>query len=180
MAIKSSGVHVEIKTGKASTDRLATFQFDRGEGHAVGANYDPSTGQLEMRSQVELIWRGTNPKSVPMKIEAGQVTYSEKESKVLLSPWSRLTRDTMTLNAGPAVVTLDHGQIKLVETTQARGTDRRPQRSLEYAADHLTIDFNDDNQITKITGVDQAKLVSTADTSITTMAADGLRHHNSG
>jgi lipopolysaccharide export system protein LptA len=172
MAIKSSGVHVEIKTGKASTDRLATFRFDRGEGHAVGANYDPSTGQLEMRSQVEMIWRGTNPKSVPMKIEAGQVTYSEKESKVLLSPWSRLTRDTMTLNAGPAVVTLDHGQIKLVETTQARGTDQRPQRSLEYAADHLTIDFNDDNQITKITGVDQAKLVSTADTSITTMAAD--------
>ncbi len=43
------------------------------------------------------------------------MTYSEKESKVLLGPWSRLTRDTMTLNAGPAVVTLDHGQIKLVE-----------------------------------------------------------------
>jgi len=172
MAIKSSGVHVEIKTGKASTDRLATFQFDRGEGHAMGANYDPSTGQLEMRSQVELIWRGSNPKSIPMKIEAGQVTYNERESKVLLAPWSRLTRDTMTLNAGPAVVTLDHGQIKLVETEQAHGTDRRPGRNLEYAANHLTIDFNDDNQITKITGVDQAKLVSTGDTSITTMTAD--------
>jgi lipopolysaccharide export system protein LptA len=172
MKIKSSGVHVEIKTGKASTDRLATFQFDRGEGRAVGANYDPSTGELDMRSQVEMIWRGTNPKSIPMKIEGGQVSYSEKESKVMLSPWSRLTRDTLTLNAGPAVVTLDHGQIKKVETEQAHGTDQRPQRNLEYAARYLTIDFNDDNQIQKITGVDQAKLVSTADTAITTMTGD--------
>jgi lipopolysaccharide export system protein LptA len=172
MKIKSSGVHVEIKTGKANTDRLATFQFDRGEGRGVGANYDPSTGELDMRSQVEMIWRGTDPKSIPMKIEAGQVHYSEKEGKVLLSPWSRLTRDTLTLNAGPAVVTLDHGQIKKVETQQAHGTDQRPQRNLEYAANYLTIDFNDDNQIQKITGVDQAKLVSTADTAITTMTGD--------
>ena len=172
MKIKSSGVHVEIKTGKASTDRLATFQFDRGEGRAVGANYDPSTGQLDMRSQVEMFWRGTNPKSIPMKIEGGQVSYSEKESKVVLSPWSRLTRDTLTLNAGPAVVTLDHGQIKKVETEQAHGTDQRPHRNLEYAARYLTIDFNDDNQIQKITGVEQAKLVSTADTAITTMTGD--------
>ncbi|HEV8037380.1 MAG TPA: LPS export ABC transporter periplasmic protein LptC [Bryobacteraceae bacterium] len=172
MAIKSSGVHVEIKTGKASTDRLATFKFDRGEGQAVGANYDPSTGELDMRSQVEMIWRGTNPKSVPMKIEAGQVSYNEKESKVMLSPWSRLTRDTLTLNAGPAVVTLDHGQIKKVDTEQAHGTDQRPNRNLEYAARYLTIDFNDDNQIQKITGVEQAKLVSTADTAVTTMTGD--------
>jgi lipopolysaccharide export system protein LptA len=172
MAIKSSGVHVEIKTGKASTDRLATFKFDRGEGQAVGANYDPSTGELDMRSQVEMIWRGTNPKSVPMKIEAGQVSYNEKDSKVLLSPWSRLTRDTLTLNAGPAVVTLDHGQIKKVDTEQAHGTDERPHRNLEYAARYLTIDFNDDNQIQKITGVEQAKLVSTAETAVTTMTGD--------
>jgi lipopolysaccharide export system protein LptA len=172
MLIKSSGVHVEIKTGKSSTDRLATFQFDRGEGKAVGANYDPSTRELEMRSQVELIWRGTNPKSAPMKIEAGHVSYNERNSKVVLSPWSRLTRDTLTLDAGPAVVTLLHGQIKLVETEQAHGRDRRPQRDIEYAARYLTIDFNDDNQIQKITGVEQAKLVSTADTAITTMTAD--------
>jgi lipopolysaccharide export system protein LptA len=78
----------------------------------------------------------------------------------------------MTLNAGPAIVTLSHGQIKAVQTEQAHGTDQRPQRNLEYAARNLTIDFNDDNQIQKITGVDQAKLISTADNAITTMTAD--------
>src|SRR5580700_9711125 len=58
MKIKTSGVHFETKTGKASTDRLATFQFDRGDGHAVGADYDPNTRMLVMRGQIELIWRG--------------------------------------------------------------------------------------------------------------------------
>ncbi len=49
-----------------------------------------------------------------------------------LTPWSKLTRDTLTLNAGPATVTLQNGNLKLVETTQAKGTDRRPGRNLEY------------------------------------------------
>jgi lipopolysaccharide export system protein LptA len=172
MVIKSTGVHVEIKTGKANTDRLATFKFDRGDGQSVGANYDPTTRDLDMHSQVEMIWRGTDPKTVPMKIEAGQARYSERDARVLLFPWSRLTRDTLTLNAGPAVVLLAKDKIQRVETQQAHGTDQRPQRDLEYAARWLSIEFNDDNQIQKITGTEQAKLVSTADTTITTMTAD--------
>jgi len=172
MTIKSSGVRVESKTGKASTDRLATFHFDRGDGQAVGAEYDPNTRELVMHSQVQLIWRGSNPKTIPMKIETGEVHYNEKEAKVYLSPWSKLTRDTMTLNGGPTTVTLNEGAIKLVETTQANGTDERPGRNLEYGANQLAIDFNDNNQITKITGVDQARLVATADTAVTTVKSD--------
>ena len=91
MTIKSSGVRVESKTGKASTDRLATFQFDRGEGQAVGAEYDPNTRELVMHSQVQLIWRGSNPKTIPMKIETGEVHYNERDAKVYLSPWSKLS-----------------------------------------------------------------------------------------
>ncbi len=174
MTIHSSGVRVESKTGKASSDRPSTFQFDRGDGKAVGVDYDPNTRDLKMRSQVELIWRGSNPKTVPMKVEAGEVSYKEREMKVYLSPWSKLTRDTMALNAGPAVVTLVDGAIKLVETTNAHGTDQRPGRNLEYAANHLTLDFNDNNQITKITGVEQARLVSTAETAVTTMTSDRI------
>jgi lipopolysaccharide export system protein LptA len=174
IVIKSSGVHVESKTGKAYTDRMATFQFDRGEGKAVGADYDPNTRELVMHSQVDLTWRGTDPKAMPMKVAAGQVVYKERESKVYLSPWSKLTRDTMLLNAGPAVVTLVDGSIKLVETENAEGSDQRPSRKLDYAAKQLRLDFDDDNQIQKITGVEQARLVSTQDTAITTMTSDRI------
>jgi lipopolysaccharide export system protein LptA len=172
IVIKSSGVRVESKTGKAHTDRLATFQFDRGEGKGVGADYDPNTRELVMHSQVDLTWRGTDPNTVPMKVAAGEVTYKEREAKVFLSPWSKLTRDTMLLNAGPAVVTLVNGSIKLVETQNAVGADQRPGRNLDYSAKQLRLDFDDNNQIQKITGVDQARLVSKQETTITTMTAD--------
>src|SRR5271165_3560314 len=159
MVIKSSRVHFESKTGKAYTDELATFKFDRGDGKAVGANYDPNTRELVMKGQAELIWRGTDSNTKPMKVETNELTYKEREAKVFLAPWSKLTRDTLTLNAGPAMVALDNGNIKLVETTQAKGSDQRPGRNLEYAADQLTMEFDDGSQVKKITGIENAKLV---------------------
>lgn len=172
MSIKSSGVRVESKTGKATTDRLATFQFDRGDGKAMGAEYDPDSRELRMHSQVELIWRGTDPKTVPMRVESGDLYYKERDHKVFLSPWSKLTRDTLTLSAGPAEVTLESGALKQVDTTQAHGTDLRPARTLDYSANQLSLEFNDNNQIQKITGTDHAHLVNTADTTITTLTGD--------
>jgi lipopolysaccharide export system protein LptA len=172
MAITSSGVHVESKTGKANTDRLATFKFDRGDGHAMGADYDPTTGELNLHSQVSMTWRGTDPGTVPMKIETDQLNYKEKDGKVFLTPWSKLTRETLMMNAGPAIVTIQKGNIKFVETTQAKGTDQRPARNLDFAANQLRLDFNDYNQIQKITGVDQAHVVAAGETSLTTITSD--------
>jgi len=172
MVIKSTGVSVESKTGKAYTDRLATFRFDRGDGQAVGADYDPNTRELNLHNDISMTWRGMDPGTIPMKIETAQLNYKERDGKVFLTPWSKLTRDTLMLNAGPATVTLDKGNLKVVETTQAKGTDQRPGRNLEYAANQLTVEFNDNNQIQKITGVDQARVVSNGDTSQTTITSD--------
>jgi lipopolysaccharide export system protein LptA len=107
-----------------------------------------------------------------MKVETNELTYKEHESKVFLAPWSKLTRDALTLNAGPAAVTIENGNIKLVETTHANGADQRPGRNLEYSADQLTMEFDDTSQVKKITGTGNAKLVTAAETAITTMTAD--------
>lgn len=172
MMIKSTGVSVESKTGKAYTDRLVTFQFDRGDGQAMGADYDPNTRELNLHGDVSMTWRGTEPGTIPMKIETAQLNYKEREGKVYLTPWSKLTRDTLVMSAGPATITIDKGNLKLVETTQAKGTERRPGRDLDFAANQLTVQFNDYNQIEKMTGVDQARVVSHGDTSDTTITSD--------
>jgi len=172
MVIKSTGVSVESKTGKAYTDRLATFQFDRGDGHAMGADYDPNTRQLNLHNDVSMTWRGTDPGTIPMKIETAQLNYNEKNATVFLTPWAKLTRDTMMMNGGPTAVTLEDGNLKKVETTQAKGVDQRPGRDLDYAANSLIVEFNDNNQIQKMTGVDQARLVSHGETSETTITSD--------
>ena len=103
--IHSSGVTFESESGKATTDRKASFEFDQGGGTSVGAEYDPQERQLHLKSQVSLDWRGKTPESVPMHIEAGEAYYLEKESKVVLIPWSRMTRDTLHMEGGMSVVT---------------------------------------------------------------------------
>jgi lipopolysaccharide export system protein LptA len=172
MVIKSTGVSVESKTGRAFTDRLATFKFDRGYGQGMGADYDPNTRELNLHSDVSMTWTGEEPGTVPMRIETAQLNYNEKNATVFLTPWAKLTRDTMSMNAGPTTVKLEDGNLHQVETTQAKGTDQRPGRNLEYAANQLLIEFNDNNQIQKITGVDQARVVSHGETSETTIKAD--------
>jgi hypothetical protein len=86
LKIHSSGVRFASDTGKAWTDRDATFEFEQGDGSSTGVDYDPQTRELHLRSNVSLNWRGKGPQSKPMHIEAGEAYYQEAESKVTLLP----------------------------------------------------------------------------------------------
>ncbi len=171
LRIHSSGVTYEAKTGKAFTDRAASFEFDEGDGKSVGASYDPTLGKLEMNSQVELHWRGKNPGAEPMKIEAGQATYLEKDAYVLLGPWSRLTRGASVVEAGEAVITLnDQGSIDHVEATQAHGRDNQPGRQIEYSAGRLHMKLTPKGEVESIAGEPDAHLLSVTDTARTNIS----------
>ena len=162
--IVSSGVTYETKTGKVSTDKPASFTFENGDGKAVGADYDPTNHQLHMKSQVELNWRGKDGKAEPMKVESGDLLYFENLGKVALSPWGRLTRGPMKVEGGNSWVTLDGQTVQLVESEKAHGTQDDDDRHVEYSADHMVMQFNDDGQVSKITGDQNAHAVSTSDT----------------
>lgn len=172
VVIKTSGVRFESKTGKAVTDKPASFQFERGEGQSRGAQYDPQTRELQMHQDVKLTWRGQSPTDKPMEIEAGSLTYKEAESKIFLLPWSRFRRDTLAMEGGGSVVTLNKGVLQLVESQAARGVDVTPNRRLEYAADGLRMNFNAAGAIESIVGETNAKLVSSAPTAVTTISAN--------
>jgi lipopolysaccharide export system protein LptA len=174
VVIKSSGVHFESKTGKAFTDRAASFGFDRGEGQSVGAQYDPGTRELLMHHDVKLTWRGEDPKAKPMQVEAGSLIYKEAESKVFLMPWSKFRRDTLTMEGGNAVVTLNKGLIQTVEAGAATGVDNRPGRNVEYAADQLNIFFDDSGVLKNVVGTGNARLKSTSPTSVTHVTSSRL------
>jgi len=172
LLIQSSGVHFESKTGKAYTDRPASFHFGRNEGSCVGASYDPQTHDLVLQSQVELIWRGRTEGTVPMRIEAGNAVYKELESKVYLSPWSKLTRDTLTMQGGAAVVTLADQRLQLVDAQSAKGADNQPGRRVEFSADHLVTNFDDDGLISHVTGDQNAHLTSSTKSGVIRVDAD--------
>jgi lipopolysaccharide export system protein LptA len=172
VSIHSSGVTFDSNTGKAVTDRPATFKFENGDGKAVGASYDPSTRELFLNSQAELHWYPPGPHAKAMKIEAGQVIYRENLSGIWLAPWARLTRDNTIVEGGDTVIAMQDRSIHHVETKNAHGTDAYPNRKLQYGADHLTVDYGDTGEVEKITGEGHAHLVSNSEGSQITATGD--------
>ncbi|HSP68820.1 MAG TPA: LPS export ABC transporter periplasmic protein LptC [Bryobacteraceae bacterium] len=174
LRIHGSGMHFESDTGKATTDRPVTFGFDRGSGSAVGAEYDPAIRELHLHSKVALDWRGKTAAAKPMHVEAEQAVYYEHDSKVVLFPVSRFTRDSLHMDAGRSDVLLEKGVIRSARIQKAHGVHDDPGRKVEYAADEMDLNFDEGMVIRTIQGRDHAQLISTSDTARTTVNSDRL------
>ena len=174
LKIRSSGVRFASDTGKASTDRMAAFEFDQGSGSAEGVDYDPQTRELHLRGHVSMDWKGRNADAKPMHIEAGEAYYREGEQNVTLLPWSKLTRDTLRIEGGSSLVKLEKGVIKEADSEGAHGVEEQPGRKVEFGADHLVMQFGDGMIVKSIIGERNGKLVSTANATRTTVTGDKL------
>ena len=174
LRIHGSGMRFASDTGKATTDRPVTFGFDRGNGSAIGAEYDPNTRELQLHKKVVLDWRGKTPQAAPMHVESDQAIYTERDSKVVLFPSTKFTRDTLHMEGGRSDVQLDQGAIRFARIQMARGVHDDPGRKVEYAADELNLNFDDGMVIRTIDGHDHAQLISTSDTARTTVDSERL------
>ena len=97
-----------------------------------------------------------------MKVETDQLVWNEKTGILLLIPWSRLTRDHSIVNAGQSTVVLKDKHISWIDAANAHGTDNQPARQIEYSADAVHVEYNDEHLIDKVTGTGNAKLISHA------------------
>jgi len=172
VTIHSSGVGFNSETGHAQTDRPSTFTFENGAGKATGADYDPESHELRMKQDVEIHYKPATPNGKPMIIEAGSLLYREAGATIDLSPWGRLTRDRMVVEGDNPEIQLQNHEIHHVHTAHAHGVNDDPGRKLQYAADDLSMEFNDHGEIQKIVGQGNAKLVSYQATSETTVTAE--------
>ena len=174
LKIRTSGVHFDKDSGRATTDRAAAFEFDQGTGSATGAEYDPDTHQLHLRSQAILDWRGKTENAKPMHIEAAEAYYLERESKVVLLQWSKLSREDLKMDAGMSVVLMEHNDIKRVDSQSGRGVQDKDGRTVDFAADHLGLDFGEHMIVRHIEGTDHAKLISSSPSGRTTATGNRL------
>jgi lipopolysaccharide export system protein LptA len=170
--IKSSGVRFDVKTGKAETDRPATFTFENGTGKAVGASYDPTTRELHLSHDAQINHQAPGPRALPMKIEAGDLTYKEAASLVWLTNGARLTRQNTVVNAKTGIVKLEDGLIRQVDAVEVQGVDEYPRRKLQYAADELRVTYSESGEVERISGKRNARLISLSEGSETTMTSD--------
>jgi lipopolysaccharide export system protein LptA len=170
--VVTSGVIYETKTGKASSDQLATFAFPAGGGKAVGVEYDPTTKTLHLKSQIALDWVGSGPAENKMHVESGDLIYKEAEQKIYLSPWSKMQRQTTTIQARNSVVTLQDGILHQIDSDHPVGTDDRDGRNVAYSAQKMTAFFDDDGNMTQITGDKEARVVSSQAAAQTVLTGD--------
>ncbi len=126
--VQTTGVSYDTKTGKASTEKSATFTFPSGSGKAIGADYDPTTRVLHMKSAVALDWVGNGPAENKMHIETSDLVYKELEQKIYLTPWAKLQRRTTTIQCQNAVVLLQDQRLHQVDGEHAFGNDDREDR----------------------------------------------------
>ncbi|MBV9508244.1 MAG: LPS export ABC transporter periplasmic protein LptC, partial [Acidobacteriia bacterium] len=175
VSIHASGVSFDSNTGRAETDRNATFTFRNGHGKAKGAFYDPNSHELHLQENVEMDWNPPGPHAKPMKIETNTLFYHETTSEVWLKPWGRMTRDNTVVEGYDSVVHLQDKAIRSIETNRAHGGDQYPNRKLQYAADWVWVDFNDDGQIQKIDAHGNAQLTSSSETAETKVTAEKVQ-----
>ncbi len=176
ISIKSSGVSFDTSSGQANTDRASGFAFENGTGSATGAFYDPETRVLNLKQDVKLDWKPIGPRAKPMKIEAGSLYYREAESEIWLKPWGRMTRENTVVEGQDATIKLQQGgegkkSLRSIEAGKAHGSDIYPKRKIQYAAEHLLVNFNEDGQAEKVTGTSGAQLVATSEAAETSIAA---------
>lgn len=170
--IETSGVTYETKTGKARTDQPASFHFAEGDGQAVGADYDPNKRELHLKSQVALDWIGKGPLENKMHVEAGELLYNEAQQKIYLSPWSKMQRQSTTIQARNSVVTLVDGVLHRIEADHAAGIDTRDDRQTSYSADKMTALFDENGAMVNIIGDNNARIVSGEPGSRTTITGN--------
>jgi lipopolysaccharide export system protein LptA len=170
--VTTSGVTYETKTGTASTDQPATFQFPNGGGKAVGVEYDPNTKTLHLKSAIAMDWVGQGPEENKMHVEAGDLVYKELEQKIYLSPWSKMQRQTLTILAQGSVVTLEDQRLHQIDSVQPVGTDDRDGRKVEFRSETMTALFNEDGDLVQVLGNKNARVASTGEASQTTLTGD--------
>ena len=159
-SIRAAGINFNSQTGQAVTNEPVAFAFEGGEGTCSGAAYDPQTHELKLLKDVSLNLHGKGAKATPMRVEARTLTYSESDSLVRLEPWSRMTREGTTVNAGTSVIHMQDKRMQSVDADHAAGSDKRPGKDIEYSADKVHVEYNDDGEMEKMNAAGNAKLIS--------------------
>jgi lipopolysaccharide export system protein LptA len=172
VVVHSSAVTFNTETYRAETDSPSTFTFQNGSGRATGAYYDPGTHELRMKQDVEIHYQPQGPDAKPMTIEAGGLIFHEANQTVELTPWGRLTRDDTVVEGDAPLFQLQNHQIRTVHASNAHGTEDNDSRQIHYSAGEIFMDCDEHGQVEHIAAVNNARMVSDAATSQTTVTGD--------
>lgn len=164
--IRSTGVTFQSKSGVASTDRYAEYEFKGGTGHSVGSFYDSVHRYFRMNSDAYVERRAAKPGQPPLKIRAGELSYYETEQRVDLKQGASLERGDQQLQAAEASVYLDKDVIRRITAKEATGADRQVSRTVRFETPRMEALYSDKQVLEHITGLGESRMNSESDSSL--------------
>ncbi len=167
VTIRTSRLTYDNKSGTASTDSAAAFEFQEGAGRAIGTVYDSANRYLWLKSEVEVVRRPAQASAPPMVIRAGELHYYEAEQKVELKPWSSIERGGQGVRAAASTVFLDSGLLTKIEAHRGQGWDRSGSREVRFGGDWMELQFTTDQTVSSATGIGSAEFESRSATGST-------------
>lgn len=172
--IRTSGLRLDVRTGKVTTEQTVRFEFGSSRGVSVGATYEPGWHELRLHRDVMLDWPGASPNSPPLHLEAASLVYKDDQDKVYLPAPVRFRRGGFLLQASQAVVTLNRGSLERIDAEKAQGQHDYPPIEVRYAADQLVVEFGPNFQLRKVVGRGLAQLRATSKGAIKQLRSEQL------
>ncbi len=131
-----------------------------------------------MKNAVELDWKSAKPNAKPMRMQAGGLEYREALSEIWLLRGAKLTRENTVVEGESATIRLAENAegektIRKIDAAKAHGTDSYPHRKLDYAAEELWVNLDEEGEVQKIIAQTNARLQAVSDASETAVTA----HH---
>ena len=158
--ILSSGVTFESKTGICRTERYTEYEFDGGSGHSVGAFYDSIHHFFRMKSEAYMERDPSSPGRPPLKISAGELFYDENAHRIDLKGGVILRQGGREVQSAEAGIYLENGAIRRIEAVSALGSDQRQDRDIHFAAQSLTLFYDERRFLERILANGAAELLS--------------------
>jgi lipopolysaccharide export system protein LptA len=171
--IRSTGVTFESKTGVASTDRYAEYEFDGGIGHSLGSFYDSVHRYFRMNSEAYVERHASTLGEPPLKIRAGELTYYEIGQRVDLKNGASLERGGQKLEAAEAYVHLEKGVIRLITATDAHGEEQQASRVVRCETPRMDARYSPQQILEHVYG--QGPSVMTSESEASLIRAEGNR-----
>ena len=158
--IRTSGVTFESKTGICRTERYTEYEFDGGSGHSVGAFYDSIHRFIRMKSEAYMERDPSSPGRPPLTVSAGELFYDENAHRIDLKGGVVLRQGVREVQSAEASIYLENGQIRRIEAVSAVGSDAQENRDIRFAAQRLTLFYDEQRFLERISANGAAELRS--------------------
>ncbi len=167
-------VTFDPSSSSALTESRVNYEFARGRGNSMGAEYHAPTSVLRMLSDVQMEFEGRAPEDAATLVTAGGMRYAEGSARIELTSGLRVEQGPLWIQGIRGFAWLVDGRIDRIEALDAECGQEVGDQSVRFSAKHIEIDFDAEGAAQHLSGRDAAVLESLHTANALTVRGDTM------